>query len=88
VADNLITTAAGPTTGTHSRRVSLCGECDPPLWTVGKGEAAIRVEQLWNDIAGRYEVDILCAYSLRSHGLMDSHLFGRICAEHSAVHAR
>jgi DNA-binding NarL/FixJ family response regulator len=88
VADNLITTAAGPTTGAHPRRVALCGECDPPLWTVGKGEAAIRLEQLWNDIAGRYDVDILCAYSLRSHGLMDSHLFGRICAEHSAVHTR
>jgi DNA-binding NarL/FixJ family response regulator len=88
VADNLITTAAGPTTGAHPRRVALCGECDPPLWTVGNGEAAIRLEQLWNDIAGRYDVDILCAYSLRSHGLMDSHLFGRICAEHSAVHAR
>lgn len=88
VADNLITTAANPTTGAHPRRVALCGECDPPLWTVGKGQAAIRLEQLWNDIAGRYDVDILCAYSLRSHGLMDSHLFGRICAEHSAVHTR
>jgi DNA-binding NarL/FixJ family response regulator len=88
VADNLITTAARPTTGAHPRRVALCGECDPPLWTVGKGEAAIRLEQLWNHIAGRYDVDILCAYSLRSHGLMDSHLFGRICAEHSAIHTR
>jgi DNA-binding NarL/FixJ family response regulator len=88
VADNLITTAAKSSTGPHPRRVALCGECDPPLWTVGKGEAAIRLEQLWNDIAGRYDVDILCAYSLRSHGLMDSHLFGRICAEHSAVHTR
>ena len=88
VADNLITTAAGLTAGVHPRRVALCGECDPPLWTVGNGEAAIRLEQLWNDIAGRYDVDVLCAYSLRSHGLIDSHLFGRICAEHSAVHTR
>jgi DNA-binding NarL/FixJ family response regulator len=88
VAGNLITTAARPTTGAHPRRVALCGECDPPLWTVGKGEAAIRLEQLWNHIAGRYDVDILCAYSLRSHGLMDSPLFGRICAEHSAVYFR
>jgi DNA-binding NarL/FixJ family response regulator len=88
VADNLITTAAGLAAGAHPRRVALCGECDPPLWAVGKGEAAIRLEQLWNDIAGRHDVEILCAYSLRSHGLMDSHLFGRICAEHSAVHTR
>lgn len=88
VANSLITTAVGPATGAHPRRVALCGECDPPLWTVGRGEAAIRLERLWNDIAGRYDVDILCAYSLRSHGLMDIHLFGRICAEHSAVHTR
>ena len=88
VADNLITTAAKSSTGAHSRRVALCGECDPPLWTLGKGEAAIRLEQLWNQIAVRYDVDIQCAYSLRSHGLMDSHLFGRICAEHSAVHSQ
>jgi DNA-binding NarL/FixJ family response regulator len=88
VADSLITTAAGSSAGAHSRRVVLCGECDPPLWTLGKGEAAIRLEQLWNQIAARYDVDILCAYSLRSHGLMESHLFGRICAEHSAVHSQ
>ena len=87
VADNLITTIAKSTTG-HPRRVALCGECDPPLWTLANGEAAIRLEQLWNVIAARYDVDILCVYSLRSCGLMDSHLFGRICAEHSAVHTR
>lgn len=85
VADHLITTAAKSATGERSRRVALCGECDPPLWTLGNGEAAIRFEQLWNVIAARYDVDILCAYSLRSDSLMDSHLFGRICAEHSAV---
>jgi len=86
VADNLITTAAKSTTGGHPRRVALCGECDPPLWRLGRGEPAIRLEQLWNEIAARYDVDILCAYSLQSHGLMDSQLFKRICAEHSAVH--
>jgi len=86
VADNLITTAARSTSGRHPGRVALCGECDPPLWRLGSGEPAIRLEQLWNEIAARYDVDILCAYSLRSHGLMDSQLFARICSEHSAVH--
>lgn len=41
VADDLITTAAKSTTGEGSGRVALCGECDPPLWTLGNGEAAI-----------------------------------------------
>jgi len=86
VAGNLITTAAKSTAGEPSHRVALCGECEPPLWTLGKGEAAIHLEQLWNVIAARYDVDILCAYSLRSHTLMDSPLFQRICAEHSVVY--
>jgi CheY-like chemotaxis protein len=88
VADNLITTAAKSGEGEHPRRVALCGECDPPLWTLGTGEAAIRLEQLWNEIAMRYDVDILCAYPLSSFhgGEQNSHIFQRICAEHSAVH--
>ena len=88
VADNLITTAAKSTAGERSRRVALCGECDPPLWTLDDGGAAIHLEQLWNVIAARYDVDILCGYSLRSRSLMDNHLFTRICAEHSVVHTR
>jgi hypothetical protein len=59
-------------------------------WSEGsatRGEPAIHLEQLWNVIAARYDVDILCAHSLRSRDLMDDDLFGRICAEHSAVHA-
>lgn len=85
-ADTLITTAAKSADGASSRRVALCGECDPPLWKLGNGEAAICLEQLWNTISLRYEVDVLCAYSLPTHGLIDDRLFGRICAEHSAVH--
>jgi DNA-binding NarL/FixJ family response regulator len=88
VADYLITTAASPTMGEPARRVALCGECEPPLWTLSKGDAAIRVEQLWNLIGARYEVDILCAYSLPSHGAMDTRLFERICGEHSAIYSR
>ena len=86
VADNLVTTMAKSSTG-HPRRVALCGECNPPLWNLGNGEAAIHLEQLWNVIAARHAVDILCAYSLRNRELMDDRLFGQICAEHSAVHA-
>jgi CheY-like chemotaxis protein len=87
VADNLITTAANCVLGEHPR-VALCGECDPPLWTLGNGEAAIQVEQLWNQIAMRYDVDILCAYPMSSfHEEQNRHMFKRICAEHSVVHA-
>jgi DNA-binding NarL/FixJ family response regulator len=85
MAGNLIAAAAKAAKGDHPR-VALCGECEPPLWTLGNGEAAIRMEQLWNEIAKAYDVDILCAYPLGSfHGEQSSRIFQRICSEHSAV---
>jgi len=87
VAGDLIVTAAGALKNEHPR-VAICGECEPPLWTFGNGEAAIEFEKLWNEIVKRYDVDILCGYSLGTvQNVMDNHLFGRICALHSAVHS-
>ena len=84
-ASNLVTTAAKAAMGKHPR-VAICGECEPPLWTLGKGEAAIRLEQLWNEIAERFDVDILCGYPLSSfYGEQSSEMYERICAEHAAV---
>ena len=84
-ASNLVTTAAKAAMGEHPR-IAICGECEPPLWTLGKGEAAIRLEQLWNEIAERFDVDILCGYPLSSfHGEQSSEMYERICAEHAAV---
>ena len=55
----------------------------------GKAEAVIRLEHLWNEISKSYDVDILCGYHLGTiQGGMDSHVFQRICAEHSAVYSR
>jgi len=87
VAGHLIMTAAQSARGDHPR-VAICGECDPPLWTVGNGELQIRVEQLWNLIATTYDVDILCGYSLAvGQAEMDAELLQRICAEHSNIHS-
>ena len=71
-------------------RVVLCGEGVGLLWAEGKTDAAIRVEQLCNDLAKTHEVDILCAYPLRSsiHGEEDERKFQSICAEHSAIYSR
>lgn len=70
-------------------RVAVCGECDPPLWTLGNGEAAIRLEKLWNEIAKTHDVDILCGYPLSDfHSAQGSQIFQRICAQHSAVYSR
>jgi hypothetical protein len=65
------------------------GEMCHLLWAQGNAEAAIQVEKLGNQLAKTYDVDILCGYSLGSvQGGMDSRVFERICAEHSAVYSR
>ena len=70
-------------------RVALWGECAPTLWRQGKAEAAIRLEQLWDEFVRAYGVDTLCAYpsngSLRDQG---SSIFQGICAAHTSVHSR
>jgi CheY-like chemotaxis protein len=85
VVGDLIRTAAKAGKSAHPR-IAACGECAPLLWAEGKADAAIRVEQLWDQIATTYEVDILCGYALSSfRGEADELVFQSICAEHSAV---
>jgi DNA-binding response OmpR family regulator len=85
VVGGLIRTAAKAGKSAHSR-IAACGECAPLLWAEGKADAAIRVEQLWDQIATTYEVDILCGYALSSFdGEGDEQVFQSICAEHTAV---
>jgi hypothetical protein len=58
----------------------------PLLWAEGRVDAAIRLEQLLNQLATIYEFDLLCAYELSSfHGKENGHVFENICAQHSAV---
>jgi DNA-binding NarL/FixJ family response regulator len=85
---SLIATAARTAKGEQSR-VVIFGQCVQLLWAQGNAEAAIQMEKLGNQLAKTYDVDILCGYSLgSSQGAMDSHIFQRICAEHSAVHSQ
>ena len=87
VAGDLIRAAAKAVNGDH-RRVSACGECAPALWAGRFAEAAIRVEQLWDEVARTYGIDILCGYSTGSfRGDEDRQIFERIRTEHSAVHS-
>jgi DNA-binding NarL/FixJ family response regulator len=88
VVGGLVSGAAKAGQGEHSR-VAMWGECGPLLWTEGKVDAAIRLEQLLNQLATIYEFDLLCAYALSSfRGEEDEHVFQSICAEHSAVCSR
>jgi CheY-like chemotaxis protein len=83
--DDLISRAAKAGKKEHPRIVA-CGECAPHLLREGKADAAILVEQLWDQLVTKYAVNSLCAYPVSSfHGEEDQHVFQSICAEHSAV---
>jgi DNA-binding NarL/FixJ family response regulator len=87
IAGNLIREAVKKAKS-EPRRVAICGECAPILWAQGKTEAAIQLEKLWDTIARRHDVDILCGYTLT--GLRrseNSRILERIRAEHSAAYS-
>jgi len=69
--------------GQHAKVVA-CGECSPTVWADGKVEAAIQLEQLWDDIAKSRQMDILCAYPLAARDESVAAV-RRLCAEHTAV---
>jgi len=88
IAGGLIEAAAKAARQQH-HGVVVCGEGTSVLWAEGKADAAIRVEQLWDEVRKSFGVDILCGYALSSfHGEEDEHVFQSICAEHSAVYSQ
>jgi DNA-binding NarL/FixJ family response regulator len=85
VAGDLVAAAAKAAKGERPR-VSACGECAPILWAQGKADAAVQLEHLWDEIARTCNMDILCGYVLNSFQReQESHIYERICSEHSAV---
>ncbi len=66
--------------------MAVFGEMVSLLWTEGKIEAAIRLEELWNELALKYSFSLRCAYPMANfHGEKNAQPLIRICAEHSAV---
>jgi len=70
-------------------RVAIFGEGVSLLWEEGKVDAAIQVEQMWNQLTATYEIDTLCGYKMSgTYGNEDAHDIKEICAAHSAVHSQ
>lgn len=84
---NLIESASNAAKAKHPR-VAIFGEGSALLWEEGKKGAAVRLEQLGNDLAGTRKVDILCAFAFRLNIRENKRSYGAICAQHSAVHSR
>lgn len=83
----LIETAA-KTAKTEHLRVAICGECAGLLCAEGNMNAAIRLEEVGNDLAESNDLKIMCAYPLSSFREGKSDAYERICAEHTAIYSR
>lgn len=84
--NNLIDSASKAARAEHPR-VAVFGEGVALLWGEGKTKAAIRLEQLGNELAEIRKVEILCAYPFSLSIQSDKNAFQTICAEHSAVYS-
>lgn len=67
-------------------RVVIYGEMVSVLWQRGETAAALRLEELWNQLAGEFSFHLRCGYPIASfdHEAC-TELFSRICSEHDIV---
>lgn len=74
---------AAPAKQSH---VTAFGEMVALLWGRGNPEAALRLEELWNNLIHTYPLSLRCAYPMSGFDRGDhADLFRKICAEHSDV---
>ena len=67
-------------------RATVFGEMVALLWAAGKRDAAIRLEELWNDLAQTHAFSLRCAYPMADfHREEHSAAFRAICEQHSGV---
>jgi len=71
----------------HQRvKVHAYGEMVDVLWRSGNSAAAIRLEELWNDLAHKYAFNLLCAYSLGHFYLeSDGQKLHDVCEQHGHI---
>ena len=69
-----------------NRRVVAFGEMVALLWAAGNKNAALRLEELWNELAQAHSFSLRCAYPLPGFNRVEhGDAFLQICKQHSAV---
>jgi hypothetical protein len=72
--------------GEGTRRVRAFGEMVALLWAESRREAAIRLEELWNNLQKTHSFSLFCAYEMSCFGGEEmAEPFGHVCAGHSSV---
>ena len=75
--------------GAQRNPVRIYGEMVAVLWAQGKHRAAIRLEELWNQLAQQREFSLLCGYPASTFGQRDqAPAFEEVCACHSQITGR
>ncbi len=70
----------------NQSKLAAFGEMVALLWAEGKAEAAIHLEQLWNELARVHSFHLHCAYPISYfHDERHAELIEKVCAEHSHV---
>ena len=68
------------------RRVRAFGEMVALLWAQGNQAGAIRLEELWNDLARTHLFSLLCGYPMNAFSRQnDVPPFSEVCTCHSRV---
>jgi hypothetical protein len=85
VVGTIVTKALARARGSQPR-VAVFGEMVALLWAEGKTDAAIRLEQFWNELARTKSFSLFCAYPMSIFDREeDAGIFLKVCNEHSAV---
>lgn len=79
--------------GAHASRlkhpvVAAFGDAAQSLWNAGQLHAAIRLEQLWNEFAGTFNLELFCGYYQPSGDATHVEEHRQICLAHSTTHTR
>jgi PAS domain S-box-containing protein len=70
--------------GANGARLRAYGEMVDVLWTRGERGAAVRLEELWNDLQTRQSFTLLCAYAMGSF-YKEPAALGSVCGTHTHV---
>jgi PAS domain S-box-containing protein len=70
----------------EDRGIVIFGEMVATLFTEGNHKAAIRLEELWNELSKKYTFSLRCAYPMEAFSSQEhAGPFMQICKEHSSV---
>jgi signal transduction histidine kinase len=70
--------------GRNGTETRIFGEMVDVLWREGNSTAALRVEELWNELAETRPFELLCGYSMGNfYAAAHAHSFEEVCALHA-----